>query len=344
MTGHRIDARHECEARRSRPCIRPIPQPTPAQRRDPGWGPIALLLALVPILLALGYALVLSGRVAAQPPASPAATERGTRESGHGGSAASSPAGAALDHSGGAPIAEAHRLTAVLARALTVWERPSDGHVVYAHHCRTAPGGCEARLRAIALEMIRAGRAHGVDPWLLAAMAYRESGLNPDAIGAVGEVGVLQLHPRSARGRRALAACARAPSRCTAAVIWLAAEGLAASIARCGSEPAALGAYNRGHCGVTSYSRRVLRQRELLLAWAGEAGSAEVTAAEGEGPSSAAGRGLTEAGALIAGGGGHREPPRPGRGHARRRRGDLHAESEGRGRPALAALGAIDAR
>lgn len=304
---HRIDARHECEARPSRPV------------RDPGWGPIALFVALVPVLFVLAYALILSHAGAQDaersterdlsPSTSPAPIGRGVRESEHGAPAASrmrtppppeqsgARAGAALDQDGGVPPerVEADRLTAVLARALTVWERPSDGHVVYAHHCRTAPGGCEARLRAIALEMIRAGRAHGVDPWLLAAMAYRESGLNPDAIGAVGEVGVLQLHPRSARGRRAIAARARAPSRCTAAVIWLAAEGLTASLARCGSEPAALGAYNRGHCGATSYSARVLRQRELLLAWATESISAEVIAAEGDGPSSAADRGPDDA-------------------------------------------------
>lgn len=269
---YRTDARHECEAAPTLPIERELAILDRRIRRECAMAGVGVALAL----LSFGWLL---GTVGAQDAGAQDAEEQsGAR------------AGAALDRDGGAPPerVEADRLTAALARALTIWERPSDGRVVYVHHCRTAPGGCDARLRAIALEMIRAGRIHGVDPWLLAAMAYRESGLNPDAIGAVGEVGVLQLHPRSARGRRALAACARAPSRCTAAVIWLAAEGLAASIARCGSEPAALGAYNRGHCGATSYSTRVLRQRGLLLAWATESISAEVTAAEGDGPSSAA--------------------------------------------------------
>lgn len=162
---------------------------------------------------------------------------------------------------------EIDALSTALGSALTVWER-SDGRVIYVHHCRTARGGCEARLRAMAGEFVSAARAHNLDPWLLAAMALRESALNPDAVGAIGEVGVMQLHPRSARGRRAISACRRSPDRCTAAVIWLAAEGLREAIDRCGSIESGLGAYNRGRCGETSYSRRVLQHRERLRSWA----------------------------------------------------------------------------
>jgi len=175
-----------------------------------------------------------------------------------------------------AVVVEADALAGALEHELAVWER-RDGSIVYVAHCRSAPGGCEARVRSIAVELVRAARAHRVDPWLLAAMALRESGLNPEAVGAIGEVGVLQLHPRSAHGQRARAACRRAPGRCGAAVIWIAAEHLAAVQAICGSEGAALGAYNRGECGETTYSRRVLRRRDGLR-----------RVARGDGPRSAA--------------------------------------------------------
>lgn len=301
MTGRRIDARHECEARPSRPCIRPIQQPTPAQRRDPGWGPIVLVLALVPILVVLAYALILAGHVSAQ---ESRAIEGGARESEHGAPADGPPVqeGPALDRT--------RLLHAALHRAVAI----NGGRDAVAH-CRSGgparPGDgrwsrCDRRLRAFAALFVEAGEVHHVDAWLLAAQASRESGLNPWASGAAGEVGLMQLHPRGI-GAPIAAQLARERDRCEARVdacqrpvIESAAAALRRAFERCGDETRALAAYNTGRCesdAGAAYARRVLRRREELQAWAAE------TAAEGEGPSSAAGRGLTEAGALIAGGG-----------------------------------------
>ena len=123
-----------------------------------------------------------------------------------------------------------------LARALdarlTVWR--SGGRRVYVGHCRRARVACRARVVALARVRARAGVRHDVDPFLLAAMALRESGLNPFAEGAAGERGIVQLHPRGVGSR----------------------------------VREALGAYNSGACQATSYGDRVLEERANLVALA----------------------------------------------------------------------------
>lgn len=52
----------------------------------------------------------------------------------------------------------------------------------------------------IALEIARKAKEMGIDPRLAIALAYRESGLNPQAKGGKGEVGLMQVMPATAKG------------------------------------------------------------------------------------------------------------------------------------------------
>ncbi len=130
---------------------------------------------------------------------------------------------------------------------------------------------CRPRLEAFAQLFDEAAEDHNVDPWLLLAIAVRESGLHPHAEGSIGERGLVQLHPRGV-GRRVpfvrndqyFRQCRVRRDGCQREVLQEGASHLRGWIDRCGSEASALGGYNRGRCGVTSYSRRVLAERERL--------------------------------------------------------------------------------
>jgi len=173
------------------------------------------------------------------------------------------------------PTSDAAASTAVaLARALderlTVWHRGK--RRVHVGHCRSARGGCRARLVAFALLITEVGFREGVDPFLLAAMAIRESGMNPFAEGGAGERGLVQLHPRGVGSRvrfvqneRHRQRCERRDGACQDEVLEAGARLIAAAVQTCGSVVEGLGRYNSGHCQETGYGRRVLRERERLL-------------------------------------------------------------------------------
>jgi soluble lytic murein transglycosylase-like protein len=153
------------------------------------------------------------------------------------------------------------------------------GQPVFARHCRKAPGGCDERLEEFARYLVDASQAYHVDPWLMAAMAFKESGLNPFAKGPMGELGILQIHPkrRDARQVRFIRdgwyrlRCHREPGACQREVVRHAAHVLARSLALCGGDLAdALGAYNTGRCGGNrKYSKNVLMERGELRRVAG---------------------------------------------------------------------------
>lgn len=50
----------------------------------------------------------------------------------------------------------------------------------------------------IALEVARKAKEKGVDPRLAVALAFQESGFKPDAVGAAGEIGLMQVRPSTA--------------------------------------------------------------------------------------------------------------------------------------------------
>jgi hypothetical protein len=168
--------------------------------------------------------------------------------------------------------------TPLLQQALrfrvTIHTNRRTGYMVAAAHCRRASEGCDRRLFEFAHYLRDAGARNGIDPWLLAAMAFRESGLNPFAVGGVGELGILQLHPRSPTSKNVRFVkdgwyrmrCKREPGACQREVVDRAAEVLARAVVLCGGDmDRALSAYNTGRCGGnSSYARRVRREVEWL--------------------------------------------------------------------------------
>jgi hypothetical protein len=154
---------------------------------------------------------------------------------------------------------------------LTVWKKP-DGSVVHARHCRAVRQGCRARIVKFSQWMVEVADAHDLDPFLLAAMAIRESGLDPFAAGSIGERGLIQLHPRGVgRSVRFVQSeayrrhCRHRPGACQHEVLEAGARLAARSIEHCGGVAEGLGAYNSGVCGENAYSRRVLKEHAKLL-------------------------------------------------------------------------------
>ncbi len=172
------------------------------------------------------------------------------------------------------PSIDAGPTAIALARALderlTVWQR--NGRRVYVAHCRAARNGCRARIVAFARSIATVAIRVGVDPFLLAAMAGRESGFNPFAEGGIGERGLVQLHPRGVGSRVRFVrnegyrrSCERRDGACQDEVLEAGARLVRAAIDRCGSVLEGLGAYNTGRCQETGYSRRVMSERQRLL-------------------------------------------------------------------------------
>ncbi len=162
-----------------------------------------------------------------------------------------------------------------LARAfderLTVWRGPN-GRRTHASHCRRAPGGCRARIALYARLIAGLSQEQDVDPFLVAAVVLRESGLNPFAEGSAGERGIVQLHPQGVgrdvefvQDERYRRRCRDTADACQAEVLRVGVLLLANSIRRCGGVERGLGMYNGGTCQSTSYSRRVLAERSRLL-------------------------------------------------------------------------------
>lgn len=168
---------------------------------------------------------------------------------------------------------DAQELADALEERVTVWHRP-DGSRVHVGHCRFAPRGCRARIEQLAAWMVEVAPPEHVDPWVLGAIAFRESGLNPWAVGRAGERGILQLHPQShagahvrfVRDERFRAYCRRWDGACQRDVLAAGAHLLAQATHLCdGRLDGALSAYNAGTCeGAPDYARRVMRERDYL--------------------------------------------------------------------------------
>ena len=161
-------------------------------------------------------------------------------------------------------------LVAAILAVVTIAFTPT-GTPIYSPHFRDAPGGAEHRAEELASSFIFAEEVYGVDAYLLAALAFRESSLNADAIGTQGEFSILQLHPRSRWGRAAHTLCKGAEASCERTAVLEAARLLALGVKECGSEARAVGFYRTGHCTEGVGAEPVLSLRVRMLAHVGQA-------------------------------------------------------------------------
>jgi hypothetical protein len=150
-----------------------------------------------------------------------------------------------------------------LAAAIFAMLTLENGHLV--EHARHRGGPLFAE--RLAEQITTAATHRHLDPWLVAAVAFAESGFDGQRIGDVGELGVMQLHPRTPAGRAYAALCGprRPQAECDRVAFELGATVLARALAACPSAHAALGLYRSGQCVEGPAGLRVLDLRAQLL-------------------------------------------------------------------------------
>lgn len=176
-----------------------------------------------------------------------------------------------------------HPSSLALARAIDarlIIRESRQGEPIHVQHCRVSEGGCRARIATLSRLITEASNRAGVDPFLTAGIAIRESGLNPLAVSPVGARGVVQLNPKY-RGKtvpfvyneRYRDECARRPGACQREVIEAGLGLYEWAVTRCGGDvEKGLAWYNSGHCDKRNgYASSVLSERRRLLRLAKEA-------------------------------------------------------------------------
>ena len=113
----------------------------------------------------------------------------------------------------------------------------------------------------------RAGKSYGLPPRLILALAYSETGLNGKMVGKVGELGVMQVHPRSAAGAVYARSCSSHTLECDAWNVHLGAQMLSECFARCGTLGMAVGCYKSGRCVQGPAAGRVLSMWRWSEGW-----------------------------------------------------------------------------
>jgi len=155
-----------------------------------------------------------------------------------------------------------------LARAILAMLTLDNGNLI--EHARHRGGALYAEQLADQIETT--ARHRRLDSWLIAAVAFAESGFDGRRIGAVGELGLMQLHPRTPAGRAYAALCGprRPQAECDRIALELGATVLSRALGACHSEHAALGLYRSGACVEGPAGLRVVELRAELLARSGQ--------------------------------------------------------------------------
>lgn len=113
--------------------------------------------------------------------------------------------------------------------------------------------------------IVQKAEAHGIDPKIIFAMAYKESTYRTDAIGDNGNsLGLLQIQPRWHSGRMEKLGCTDLLDPFQN--VEVAIDYLCELLSRYGDIGKALTAYNRGHYAgtVTDYALTVMAKAEEL--------------------------------------------------------------------------------
>ena len=190
------------------------------------------------------------------------------------------PAAAGVDYR---VVVGEHPSSLALARAIDarlIVRENRQGQPIHVQHCRVVDGGCRARIAKLSRLITEASNRAGVDPFLTAAIAVRESGLNPLAVSPVGARGVVQLNPKY-RGKTVpfvynesyREQCSRRPGACQREVLDAGLGLYQWAVTRCGgSVEKGLAWYNSGRCDKQNgYAASVLRERRRLLRLAKDA-------------------------------------------------------------------------
>ena len=115
------------------------------------------------------------------------------------------------------------------------------------------------------VHIIETAEAHGIDPAIIVAMAYRESTYNPKCIGDGGDsYGLLQVQPKWHKKRMEKLGCSDLLDPFQNVTVAI--DYLAENLERYGSIDKALVAYNAGHYKgtITSYAKTVIAMAEEL--------------------------------------------------------------------------------
>ena len=197
-----------------------------------------------------------------------------------------SEAGPAFNEPVRTPVAESidyraavgeHPTSLALARAIDarlIVRENREGKPIHVQHCRVVEGGCRARIATLSRLITETSNRAGVDPFLTAAIAMRESGLNPLAVSPVGARGVVQLNPKY-RGKtvpfvyneKYRKQCSRRQGACQREVLEAGLGLYKWAVERCGGNvEKGLAWYNSGRCDKKNgYASSVLRERKRLL-------------------------------------------------------------------------------